>query len=135
MENWISQICGNCHFSPTAHRAQKYTDPKTLQWAIQLATRPTALAAQWVGPLQTFSSWEWLCHSHLNFHILETSSSQLLHWVAATTTFVWDTLGATVKVKESLWSEQGRDSELLEAPFSTHVKRYRDFHLSLLQTN
>ena len=47
MENLISQICGNCHFSLTAHRAQKYTDPKTLQWAIQPAGRLLCQPSEW----------------------------------------------------------------------------------------
>ena len=47
MENLISQICGNCHFSLAAHRAQKYTDPKTLQWAIQPAGRLLCQPSEW----------------------------------------------------------------------------------------
>ena len=46
MKNLISQICGNYRVSLNAHHTQQNTDPKTLQWASQLATRPAALTAQ-----------------------------------------------------------------------------------------
>ena len=71
MENLISQICGNCHFSLTAHRAQKYTDPKTLQWAIQPAGRLLCQPSEWALCKHLVPETD--CHSHLNFLILQTS--------------------------------------------------------------
>ena len=87
MKILISQICGNCYFSLTAHRAQKCTDPKTLQRAIQPAGRLLCQPSEWAlckhlvpetdcvtristftypKPLQVSCSTEWLQPQHLS---------------------------------------------------------------------